>query len=216
MNIKNEDKQNIIKSENLNDNKIKDLKRELEEEKNKNKKLQDSINDLNNIINQLKQKNNIDIEKYNLEIKTYINKLEIMNNNIQNLSLENNNLKSEIKKANSQNNSDETLKLYKKIAELNEKIKNLNEKINRYPFILEKGEKMLSIIFASASMSYSIICKNTDTINKLEAELYKQYPEFSETNNYFLYKGTVVNKFKQFEELQLKNGDIIIINRNDN
>jgi len=138
-----------------------------------------------------------------------------MNNDIQKLISENNNLKDEIERVNLQNNSDKMLKLYEKISELNEKIEGLNEKINRYPFILEKGEKMLSVIFATALINYSMICKNTDTINKLEAELYKNYPELYETNNFFLYKGNVVDKFKTFEELKLKNGDIIIINQND-
>ena len=100
------------------------------------------------------------------------------------------------------------LKLYKKIEDL-------NEKLSRYPFKLEKDEKIISVIFASASITYSAVCKNTDTINKLEPELYEKYPELSETNNYFLYKGTVANRFKKFEELKFKNGDIIIINQQE-
>ena len=139
-----------------------------------------------------------------------------MNKDIQKLISENKNLKDLTKKVNTQNNSDEMLKLYKKIAELNEKIAELNSTIKRYPFILEEGEKMFSIIFASATLNYySMICKNTDTINKLEAELYQKFPELEETNNYFLCNGNVVNKFKTFEELHLKNGDIIVINQSD-
>ena len=172
---------------------------------------------MQDIVNQLKRKNNIDIEKHNKEIKTYIDKIEIMNNNIQKLYLENNNFKNEIKRYNIQNNSDEILRLYKKIEDLNEQIKDLNEKLNRYPFKLEKEEKILSVIFTSVSqkINYSIVCKNTDSIYKLEGELYKQFPELSETNNYFLCKGTVINRFKKFEELNFKNGDIIIINQNE-
>ena len=191
------------------------LRKELEEEKEKNKILQNTINQLNNTISQLKQKNNIDNEKYKGEIKTYIDKIEILNNQVQKLSLENNNLKKEIKKFNPQNNSGEIFSLYKRIDNLNKKIEELNEKLDRYPFILEKDEKILSIIFATSSFSYSIVCKNTDTISKLENELYQIFPDLAETNNYFLCQGTVANKYKKLEELKLKNGDIIVINHNE-
>ena len=102
------------------------------------------------------------------------------------------------------------VKLYKKIDEL-------TEKINRYPFILEKNETILSIVFISISqnVNYSMICKNTDTIHKLEEELYKEYPNLAEGDNYFLCKGTVLNKFKKFEELNIKNGDAILINQRE-
>ena len=74
---------------------------------------------------------------------------------------------------------------------------------------------MFSVIFASATMNYSIICKNTDTINKLEPELYKQYPELSKTNNFFLCKGTVLDKNEKFEKNHLKNSDIILVNQSE-
>ena len=103
------------------------------------------------------------------------------------------------------------------MVKLYEKIEELTEKINRYPFILEKNEKMLSIVFISISqnVNYSMICKNTDSIHKLEEELYKEYPNLAEGDNYFLCKGTVVNKFKKFEELNIKNGDAILINQRE-
>ena len=75
----------------------------------------------------------------------------------------------------------------------------------------------MSIIFTSVDQKahYSIICKNTDTIHRLEEELYKEYPEFSETDNYFLCNGQVINKFKTFEVNHIKNGDTIVLNKRD-
>ena len=135
-----------------------------------------------------------------------------MNKNIQKLSSENNDLKIKINSQNNINANDpnEIVRLYKKIEELNEKIK-------RYPLVLEKDEEMLSVVFMSVSQkfTYSMICKNTDTIHALESELYTKFPELSETENYFLCKGTVANKFKKFKELKIKNGDIIIINQRE-
>ena len=83
----------------------------------------------------------------------------------------------------------------------------------KYPFILEKNEKILFVVFISESeeIIYSMVCKNVDTINKLENELYQEFPSLSENENCFLYKGKILNKFQQFEEIKIKNGDIIII-----
>ena len=145
------------------------------------------------------QDNNNSIKKYDNEIKNYVNKIETLNNNIQKLSLENKKLKKQI-------NEKEIDSLYKIIEDL-------TEELNRYPFILEKDEKILSVIFMSSKVNYSMICKNTDTMNKLEPELYKECPEFSQTENIFLCKGTIMDKSKKFKELNIKNGDIIAVNQ---
>ena len=102
------------------------------------------------------------------------------------------------------------------IKEKEDIIKDLNEKIKRYPFILEKNEKIISIIFSSVdqNVNYSLICKNTDTINRLEEKLYKEFPNLSERENYFLCKGKLLNKFHSFEKNYIKNGDIIVLNQN--
>ena len=151
-----------------------------------------------------------------------------------NLSIENQNLKQQIAQLNSQlannfqnknniqnNSSDKLINLLskkeEKINELKAKINELKEKIKRYPFILEKNERLMAIIFNSVDqkVNYPMICKNTDTINKLEAKLYEEYPNLSERENYFLCKGGVINKFQSFEKNKIKNGDIIILNQND-
>ena len=116
---------------------------------------------------------------------------------------------------NIQNNSYE--KLINLLSKREEQINELKEKIKRYPFILEKNERLMSIIFYSLDQKvhYPMICKNTDTIHKLEEKLYTEYPNLSERENYFLCKGTILNKFKSFEKNKIKNGDIIILNQND-
>ena len=101
--------------------------------------------------------------------------------------------------------------------ELYEKISDLQEKLNRFPFTLEKNEKLISIIFSSVGQNihYSIVCKSTDDINKLERELYREYLQFSETDNYFMCKGKLINKFHTFESNHIKNGDVILVNQRD-
>ena len=211
MNITNENNKPIIKNENKNskneiskDNEIERLKRELKEEKDKNKKLE-------NIINELKSKDNNDIQKLKKEIQAYIEKNE-------KLSSENKNLKDKIKGQGVQNNTDEIVRLYKKIENLNEKIDELNAKLKRYPFILEEGEKIMSIIFTSVdqNLNYSMICKNTDTISQLELKLYQEYSKLDRAHYYFICNGNVLNKFEKLEKLKIKNGDIIVLNVDEN
>ena len=64
-------------------------------------------------------------------------------------------------------------------------------------------------------MLYSMICKNTDTISDLEKQLYKEYPDFTQSDNFFLCKGSVINRYETFESYKIKNGDILILNKKD-
>ena len=112
--------------------------------------------------------------------------------------------------ATSNSSLNKELSLYKKID-------NLNEALKRYPVVLEENEKLISIIFASSdqTMHYSMICKNTDTISDLEKKLYNEFPNFIDSDNMFFCKGTILNKYKSFENYKIKNGDIIIVNKRD-
>ena len=98
-----------------------------------------------------------------------------------------------------------------------EQINELKDKIKRYPFVLEKNERLMAIIFDSVDQKvhYPMICKNTDTINKLEEKLYEEYPNLSERENYFLCQGRMLHKFQSFEKMKIKNGAIIILYPND-
>ena len=103
------------------------------------------------------------------------------------------------------------------IKELNNEINQLKEKLSRYPLELSKGEKLISIIFTSSdeNMFYSIICKNTQKFTELEEKLYKEYPEYSKSNNYFMTNGNIVNKTKSIDGNKIRNNDIIILTENN-
>ena len=162
------------------------------------KDLEEKINILNNQLLEEKNKNHI-LYQENLNLKKKIDELNVKINNL-NIQINPNNYNNLIK-----------------MNELYGKIVDLQEKLNRFPFILEKNEKLMSIIFSSIGQNihYSIVCKNTDDINKLERELYREYPQFSETDNYFMCKGKVINKFHTFECNHIKNGDVILVNQRD-
>ena len=101
------------------------------------------------------------------------------------------------------------------MIELYSKIEDLKEKLSRYPFELNKNEKMMSVIFISSDQKihYSVICKNTEKFNQLEAKLYNDYPEYSESENLFLVNGNRIKKFQSLEENNIHNNDIIMLNK---
>lgn len=174
---------------------------------NNNEKSEDKVTNLDNYDNKLGQENKNIIQIYTKEIKNYLNNIEKnLNNKINNLLEENKNLKEKIEQLSNNLNINE-------IVSLKKRVEDLTEKINRYPCILEKNERLLSIIFTSVSekFNYSMICKNTDTINNIEEKLYKNFPELSEVDINFLYKGKIINKEQKFEEINIKNSDIIVL-----
>ena len=59
------------------------------------------------------------------------------------------------------------------MIELYSKIDDLKEKLSRYPFELNKNEKMMSVIFISSDQKihYSVICKNTEKIQSIRSKI---------------------------------------------
>ena len=137
-----------------------------------------------------------------------INLNEILKSNLNNEKLKNIDLQNKIdKQINIIHNNDS------KIIDLYARIDDLKEKLSRYPFELKKDEKMISVIFTSddQTIHFSVICKNTEKFNRLEEKLYNDYPEYSETNNYFVVNGNRIQKFKTLDENNIRNSDIIIL-----
>ena len=90
----------------------------------------------------------------------------------------------------------------------------LQEEIKRRPHDLRKS--LIAIIFTSVDQKFNFpaICKKTSFVkNIIQKNLYKEYPEYSRSNNYFFCNGIVVDVSKSFEENGIKNGDIIVMNQ---
>ena len=164
---------------------IKALENELIEEKNKNKK-SETIN-MN-----LKKDLDKEIKKYN-DLKK----------ELDNYKASQKKLEKEAKES-----------LIETIIEKDKEIKELKLKLSRLPFVLEEGEKLMSIIFISSDqkLHFSVICKNTDKFHKIEGQLYESFPEYSENDNFFILNGKKINRYKTLEENGIKNNDIIILN----
>ena len=49
----------------------------------------------------------------------------------------------------------------------------------------------------------------------MEDILYEQYPEYRDTENYFICNGKKINKFRNLGENDIKDGNIIILEINE-
>ena len=72
---------------------------------------------------------------------------------------------------------------------------------------------MMCVYFTSSDQNihYPIPCINTDEFSEVEEKLYKQYPEYRETNNYFISNGKQILRFKTIEENNIGNGLPVIL-----
>ena len=197
---------NLIKDNKQMTDELIKLKALLQEEKklnnnlrNDNKKMNDELTKLKALLNEEQNKKN-NLLQINRNLNEKYNDLEIKFNNKNNNQLVQNN-----------SGDKEQLKLYKQIMDLNEKLK-------RYPYNLEENEKLISVIFTSIDQTtkYSLICKNTHSIHNIEPELYKECPDYYNSENYFLCKGKIIDKFQTLENNHIKNGDVIILNKMNN
>jgi len=170
-----------------------------------------------NIKNQnLSQNYIISLENQNNEYKIKINNLEKLIKELQ-IQLEekeeiineekikNDNLQKEIK----------NFKNLKNIPNFNSKIKELENEIKLFKsyYKFSEGEKLISIKIISGNndINFKKICKNTQEFSKIESILYKEYPKYIESENYFLVHGNKINKHKSLKENKINNNDEIIL-----
>ena len=121
-----------------------------------------------------------------------------------------------------------------KIEELQNKLNNYNNTINNYNNIINQKDielnnlrtqlnninnnmnnnihfnmnDIMSVNFISMDQNvhFSVACLKTNTFAEVEEKLYKQYPEYRETNNNFIANGTQVLRFKTIAENKIGNG----------
>ena len=146
-------------------------------------------NEIKELKNQLIKANKI-IEKQKLTINELQNKLNNYNTNINNYQniinqkdLELNNLRMQLNNMNNMNNN---------------QINNFNINFN----------DMMCVNFISMDQTihFAVPCLKTNTFAEIEEKLYKQYPQYRETNNSFLANGTQVLRFKTIAENKIGNG----------
>lgn len=172
--------------------------KELDNEKLKNKSLIEKINMLENKVKNLEE----NIFKLKNELKTEIEKYKTLKEKI------------ELGKDTSIKSSTNSLLFYEKMFEKENEIKDLKLKLSRFPFELNEGEQLMSLIFTSADQKFhhSIICKNSEKFNYIENRLYENYSEYQESENCFIVNGNKINKSRTLDENKIHDNDIIILN----
>ena len=146
-------------------------------------------NEINNLKNELTKARKI-IEQQKLTINELQNKLNNSNNIINNLNNEINNYKNIISK---------------KDLELNNIKSQLNNNIPKNKFYFD-DIMCVNFISSDQNVHFAVSCLKTNTFAEIEEKLYKQYPQYRETNNNFLANGTQVLRFKTIAENNIGNG----------
>ena len=116
-------------------------------------------------------------------------------------------------------------KLKEKEKELNEKEMELKEKeiilANEYNIkevedknnsFMKENIIAIKIISFDQKVNFSVTCNKNDKFVKIEELLYESYPEYKDTENYYICNGNKINKFKTLEENHIHNNNIITLN----
>ena len=64
----------------------------------------------------------------------------------------------------------------------------------------------VNFISMDQKVHYCVPCIDTDIFAEIEEKLYKQFPEYRETNNYFISQGKQVLRFKTIAQNKIGNG----------
>ena len=147
-------------------------------------------NEMNNLKNELSKAKKI-IEQQKLTIDELQNKLNNNTNIINNLNNTINNYQNII------NQKDIELNNFK--AQLNNN--NIIKKNVDFDDIM-----CVNFISSDQNVHYAATCLKTNTFAEIEEKLYKQYPQYRETNNSFIANGTQVLRFKTIAENKIGNG----------
>ena len=195
---------NIENNSNISDG-IDELKSQLNKERNENKKLIEKISKLEKELKEEKSKNLLaenKIKDLQKNLESQMKKLKDFQKDLDNKKLLNKNLEKESKES-----------FIDTIMAKDKEIRELKLKLSRYPFTLEEGEKLISIIFQSSDQSLhsSIICKNTDKFHKVEEIICEKNPKFIDTENFFYLNGAKINRNKTIEQNGIKDDDIILL-----
>ena len=117
------------------------------------------------------------------------------------------------------NNINRINELEKIINKKDKEIKNLQLKFEKNDLIntkLDEGD-IIAVNFTSTNgdINFPIACKPTNIIARLEEKIYNEYPEYKDYQTYLMSNEEILKRFKTIEENGIKNGNQIMVIRND-
>ena len=159
------------------------------------------------------------ITEYENEIKELKEKLNKANKLIESQKIEIQDLKNQInlskniENINIKNLNDALTMKDNIINQLKQQLENLNNNTGNYPKKQINIEDMRCVNFITTDQSlfYAVSCSGQDTFAEVEEKLYKEYPEYRETNNTFLANGTEILRFKTINDNKIGTGKPIML-----
>lgn len=191
-----------------------ELNQENEIQKEKDDKMEELINELNQFKTEKQEliKKNSELEQLITELKTQksenINQTE-KNEKINTLNYEK---KDEIKTTNNTFfNAREVFDLANLVKKKDEEIEELRTKT--FPYNLKPGEKLMSVTFISEeNKTYcSIICKKNDIFVYVENRFYEVHQEYRKEENNYYCNNNKINRFLSLEKNNIGDHDIIYL-----
>ena len=136
------------------------------------------------------------IDKQKIEIQDLKNQL----NSFKNIDMNKiNNLQNEINNKNNQLN------------QLRQQLQNVYLNNNQNIQNILQNDKCVTFITTDSSLFYGVACNGNSTFAEIEEKLYKEYPEYRETNNTFLANGTEILRFKTINENKIGTGKPVML-----
>ena len=96
------------------------------------------------------------------------------------------------------------------INKLKEQFKKKKIDLNRY-----MKDEIICVTFQNPNFTFSVPCVKEDIFAEIEEKLYQEYNELRETDNYFICNGNKVKRFKNIEENNIKNNNIVLFFKGD-
>lgn len=222
-NKNNQQSNNSNNNINVDNNKIKNIKNS-----NNINIINDKISNTNDKINIISNSTN-NIINNNLNINVNMNDRE--SNDIPNLKSELDESKKKITFLNNYSEYTKTI-LEKSLKIIEEK----DNEINQLRFRLKNGKKLdsnnnpnyfgknypnnfkINFLIQELQINYSISCNENDIFATIEEKLYQIFSDYRETENFFLFEGKKILRFKTIKENNIDNGKtvIMIVHSEDN
>ena len=176
------------------ENNLKDLENLYNDEKKKNFDLKNKIMSLESIINDEKKKNLKELENERKKFIEETKKSEEYRNKIE---------KIEKKIGKKRYTKDDFLDIKNYL--IKEKEKDFDN--------IEKYLISINFISNEEDIYWTCICKKDDNFSKLENNFYRDYPQFNEYNNDFIFNGIEIKKEKTLKDIGIKSNSIIFIKK---
>ena len=152
------------------------------------------------------------VEEKDSKLETIFENEKIKNNNNKE---EKNDIELNKDKNNNKKDFNDNNKDIKENENINIKDNNNNkEDLQANQNCKDSNDTKISLFFESVDQKIkeTIVCQSNESFHILEGILYEKYPQYKESENYFIVNGVKVNRFKTLKENNIKNGDKIVLN----